>query len=380
MKILNELVPERCPLNLDIIQSSVWCKEPKRVFENKYWLSGLAASLLLTSGNAAVAAIPENALATEADSSASELTADLSAELLTEPLTEPLAEPLPTAPVQIAQATSVSNLSDVRPTDWAYQALRTLIEEYRCLQGYPDNTFRGNQTVTRYEFAASLTACLDAIVAIAPQDGPMVDRLEREFEPELIRRVEVLEARVEELEENQFSDNTRLFGQVIVGVQGRSSNEADFFPVDGVRDTEDPGDSVNLITNAQLSLLTQLNPRTLLLTGLQVGQGSTAPSLTNNVRLGYEGDTDNTFKLSDLTVRHLVSDRFAVIVGAEGVNPVNVFRGANRIESAGSGPLSAFAQRNPIINIGGGRGGLGFDWQIADRLSLQGVYSSSGPS
>jgi hypothetical protein len=68
-----------------------------------------------------------------------------------------------------------------------------------------------------------------------------------------------------------------------------------------------------------------------------------------------------------------------VIVGPEGVNPVNVFRGVNRIESAGSGPLSRFAQRNPVINVGNGSGGIGFDWQIATRLSLQGVYSASTP-
>jgi hypothetical protein len=42
-----------------------------------------------------------------------------------------------------------------------------------------------------------------------------------------------------------------------VGVQGRNENEADFSPVDGVQDTEDPGTSINLITNVQLNLLTQ---------------------------------------------------------------------------------------------------------------------------
>ncbi|MFE4106198.1 iron uptake porin [Almyronema epifaneia] len=342
------------------------------MFDHKYLLLGLSTALVSVALGGDRSWAAEAAADFSANANASLAAESVEFELLASEGAEPV--------VQVAQTTSVTELSDVQPGDWAYQALRTLIEEYRCLRGYPDNTFRGNQTISRYEFAASLTACLDAIVAIAPEHGSVVNRLEREFEPELIARVETLEARVDDLESNQFSDNTRLFGQVIFGVQGRSSNEADFFPVDGVRDVEDPGDSVNLITNAQLSLLTQLNPRTLLLTGLQVGQGRTAPSLTNNVRLGYEGDTDNIFTLSDLTVRHLISDNFALIIGAEGVNPVNVFRGANRIESAGSGPLSAFAQRNPIISIGGGRGGLGFDWQIANRLSLQGVYTSSGPS
>jgi Carbohydrate-selective porin, OprB family len=67
-----------------------------------------------------------------------------------------------------------------------------------------------------------------------------------------------------------------------------------------------------------------------------------------------------------------------VIFGPIGISPVTVFRGPNRYESAGSGPVSSFAQRNPIINLGG-QAGLGLDWKIADRLSLQAVYSAGNP-
>jgi hypothetical protein len=34
------------------------------------------------------------------------------------------------------QVASVSQLSDVRPTDWAYQALSNLVEKYCCVAGY----------------------------------------------------------------------------------------------------------------------------------------------------------------------------------------------------------------------------------------------------
>ena len=37
-----------------------------------------------------------------------------------------------------AQVTSVSQLRDVSPTDWAYEALRSLVERYGCIVGYPD--------------------------------------------------------------------------------------------------------------------------------------------------------------------------------------------------------------------------------------------------
>lgn len=38
------------------------------------------------------------------------------------------------------QLTSVSELTDVAPTEWAYEALRSLVERYGCIVGYPDRT------------------------------------------------------------------------------------------------------------------------------------------------------------------------------------------------------------------------------------------------
>ena len=60
----------------------------------------------------------------------------------------------------LEQVTSVSQFSDVQPTDWAFQALQSLVERYGCIAGYPNGTYRGNRALTRYEFAAGLNACL----------------------------------------------------------------------------------------------------------------------------------------------------------------------------------------------------------------------------
>ena len=68
--------------------------------------------------------------------------------------------------IELQQVTSVSQLSDVRPTDWAFQALQSLVERYGCIAGYPDGTFRGNRAMTRYEFAAGLNACLDKVTEL----------------------------------------------------------------------------------------------------------------------------------------------------------------------------------------------------------------------
>src|SRR5919199_4549657 len=46
------------------------------------------------------------------------------------------------------QVTSASQLSDVQPTDWAFEALRSLVERYGCIAGYPNGTYRGNRAMT----------------------------------------------------------------------------------------------------------------------------------------------------------------------------------------------------------------------------------------
>ncbi|NEO25398.1 MAG: iron uptake porin [Kamptonema sp. SIO4C4] len=300
---------------------------------------------------------------------------------------------LPFVEQTMGQVNNVFQLRDVQPEDWAYQALSDLIERYGCLVGYPDGTFRGRRALSRYEFAAGLNSCLQQMERLfaqetanlaTQQDLMVLQRLEAEFAEELAllsTRTDRLEAQVAQLEDAQFSTTTQLFGQVVMGVQGRSDNSVDFFPVDGTPDFDDPFTEINFLSNVQLSLLTQFSPRSVLLTGLQAGTGSTSPlRITNDSRLAYEGDTGGQFRISDLTYRHLVGDNFAFIIGARGLNAVNVFRGANRVESAGFGPLSAFAQRNPIINIGAGSGGVGFDWQVSDRFNIQGVYTSSLPA
>jgi hypothetical protein len=107
------------------------------------------------------------------------------------------------------QVTSINQFSDVKPTDWAYQALSNLIERYGCVAGYPSGTFKGGQAMTRYEAAALLNACLDRITEVTDE----LKRLLNEFEKELAvikGRVDRLEAKVGELEANQFSTTTRL--------------------------------------------------------------------------------------------------------------------------------------------------------------------------
>ena len=102
------------------------------------------------------------------------------------------------------QVTSVTQFSDVKPTDWAYQALSNLVEKYGCVAGYPNGTYKGGQAMTRYEAAALLNACLDRVTEVTDE----LRRLQKEFEQELAvlkGRVDGLEAKVGKLEATQFS-------------------------------------------------------------------------------------------------------------------------------------------------------------------------------
>ncbi|HAA31201.1 MAG TPA: hypothetical protein DCE56_30155 [Cyanobacteria bacterium UBA8553] len=81
---------------------------------------------------------------------------------------EVLAQPSvePQSSNALSQITSVSQLSDVQPTDWAFQALHSLVERYGCIVGYPNRAFRGDRSLTRYEFAAGVNACLDRMTEL----------------------------------------------------------------------------------------------------------------------------------------------------------------------------------------------------------------------
>jgi len=69
----------------------------------------------------------------------------------------------------MGQVTNVNQLRDVSPTDWAYEALRSLVDRYGCISGFPNQTYRGNQPLSRYEFAAGLNSCLNQIERLIAQ-------------------------------------------------------------------------------------------------------------------------------------------------------------------------------------------------------------------
>ncbi|MGG6262973.1 iron uptake porin [Leptolyngbya sp. AN03gr2] len=121
--------------------------------------------------------------------------------------------------------TSVTQLSDVQSTDWALQALRSISDQYGCIAGNPNGTFRGHQPLSRFEFAAALNLCLTRLnerimsAHIKQTDLEILRRLQIEFSSELTTlrgRVHEIEARTTTLEKQQFSTTTKLQGIVVM--------------------------------------------------------------------------------------------------------------------------------------------------------------------
>jgi len=86
----------------------------------------------------------------------------------------------------MAQVTSVTQLRDVQPTEWSYQAISNLVSRYGCVAGFPDGTFRPGQPATRAELAALTNACLDRITEFyTADDAQLAAALRAEFAKEL---------------------------------------------------------------------------------------------------------------------------------------------------------------------------------------------------
>jgi outer membrane protein assembly factor BamB len=207
------------------------------------------------------------------------------------------------------QVTSISQFSDVRPTDWAYQALSNLIERYGCVAGYPDGTYRGQKAMTRFEAAALLNACLDRVTEVTDE----LKRLMAEFEKELAvlkGRVDGLEAKVGELEANQFSTTTKLSGIATMTLGGAGNT--------GFGDKLTSNYDVRLIFDTSLTGddLLRTTPRSGNFADSVFGQGNTAMEVAFQ-----EDSTDangvDTVGINRLFYQFPVADGFTVTAGAK---------------------------------------------------------------
>jgi len=209
------------------------------------------------------------------------------------------------------QVTSVTQFSDVYPTDWAYQALSNLVEQYGCVAGYPNGTFRGNRAMTRYEAAALLNACLDRITEVTDE----LRRLLKEFETELAilrGRVDGLEARVGELEATQFSTTTKLQGQADFFLGAVKYSDRDECNEDG---GDCNSDGTNMSYRYTLNLNTSFTGKDRLYTRIRTGNMANVWTQTDSY-LADAKKGDNALKIDKLWYTFPIGSEFTATVGA----------------------------------------------------------------
>ncbi len=305
---------------------------------------------------------------------------------------------VPPAP-GLEQVTSVSQLSDVKPTDWAFQALQSLVERYGCIAGYPDRTYRGNRALTRYEFAAGLNACLASFAArsvrvneliaastadlVKKEDLSTLQKLQEQFAAELTTlrgRVDTLEARTTTLQKQQFSTTTKLLGQVI------------FAAIDGFGGTSRNGQTDNfnttLVDRVRLNFNTSFTGKDLLTTRIQATNiidprpaTNTAPS--NEARLSFQsaGDTTNAGFIGLIRYAFPIGDRIKTYIATgSNVGFIDVLDDiVNPLASDSQAAISRFGRYNPIYRLGFDTGGA-VNLTLAPGLRLEAGYLASQAS
>ncbi len=289
----------------------------------------------------------------------------------------------------LGQVTSVSQFSDVQPTDWAFQALQSLVERYGCIAGYPNGTYRGNRAMTRYEFAAGLNACLDRVnelIATATadvvkkEDLATLQRLQEEFAAELATlrgRVDALEARTAELEANQFSTTTKLVGEAIFSVSDAFGSGNQAVSARTLRNNPNfqagpLNSNVVFSDRVRLSLNSSFTGKDNLQIRLQAGNTvnnsnsiyGTGATGTQQTRLAYDGfDTNgasanNSVFIDKINYAFNLKDSIRVKIDANtGEFYENVDTHNPDFKSSGTGALSRYGRFSPIYRQGQGGAG-----------------------
>ncbi|GFE71049.1 iron uptake porin [Chroococcus sp. FPU101] len=275
----------------------------------------------------------------------------------------------------IEQVTSVSELKDVEPTSWAFEALRSLVERYGCIVGYPDRTYRGNRALTRWEFAAGLNACLNTIerliqdgVGVLREDIDKLTRLMQEFESELAAlgtRIDNIESRVAYLEDHQFSTTTKLNAQVIWSIN-------DTFG-DAVGSDSDKSQT-QFSYRIRMNFESSFTGKDLLRTRLQMGNFGSIGEVTgtNMTRLNYDDNSNNQVQVAHLFYITPINDYITLRMGPVGVGYTDITDTITppTIADDALGIPSRFGEYNLVYRRGGGGGAINLKFVKNLELTL----------
>jgi Carbohydrate-selective porin, OprB family/S-layer homology domain len=287
----------------------------------------------------------------------------------------------------------VEALDDVQPSDWAYQYVKTLNERYNLLIGDPDGKFRGNEPLTRYEFAAVLSQVLQRVEIFRDEEREELNALQRLLDSYRAAIADLrirlsgiqgsdadrggLEERTDRLERQVVSPTTKLQTQIVQTLS------------DGT------GAKATGLSRVRLNLLSSFSGSDQLVTQLEFGNNASDAISQAQARQGNalgttselidgggltEAGTPAAGRLRKLYYEFPIGKTLRLAIGSN--LPPSDFIDQNRFANpSGANFASSFFANNPLIvqnaidQVGGA--GVAADWVITEKLRLRGVYAAA---
>lgn len=248
----------------------------------------------------------------------------------------------------ISPVDKIDILRDVPTIDWAYEALRNLVERYDCILGFRNSGYRDNKILSRHQFASSLNSCLGKIEElfsasddILREDIDTVLKLMQEFQTELALlrgRNDGIMSPIGELEATQFSTTTKLIEE----------------------------DKTNILSDRTLlPLETNFLGKNILFTKFSTGD---FPPFTDNnhtfaINLAFTKPENNNLNLDVLFYTFPIINNTNIIANTTEPETQNIINTANIIDDDGEGGATS------KFSIDGDRG-------LGNNRTINGSHSS----
>jgi Carbohydrate-selective porin, OprB family len=262
--------------------------------------------------------------------------------------------------------------------------LQGLNDRYKC------STEKLDASPSREQFGSVLESCIMAMetklaaepTSIPNQDLEQLKQLTQAFRADIIALTEkvdkVEKAALAQSQVSQFSTTTKLVGEVIIAFSNVFGSE---------QATPNGNNNQPLRVNPIVSDRVRLNFRTsfdgkdLLQTRLQARNSNSFSAATaantNQVRLGFEGNSDNNVGVQLLQYQKPFSEQTKIIGTAVG-NELDLYvKNFNpALAPAGTGAISRFGRYNPIYRLSGEGAGLAIDHKFSKELGLSLAYAA----
>ncbi|MBD2183530.1 iron uptake porin [Planktothrix sp. FACHB-1355] len=283
--------------------------------------------------------------------------------------------------------TNVHQLEDVTSDDWAYEALRNLVEKYRCISAFPGRNFRGNRAMTRYEFAVGLNTCLQSIRRSIeslnnkfPQqeDLVVIERLQAEFATELqniTAKIDKVSQRVNFLQEHQFSPTTVLRGIGLWDVTTAFGDKKAVSPES--HSDEELKENLTLSAATILIFDTSFTGKDRLRTQVVAGNiNSLGSNVTGTEMTLLVGgiNTNNNVRLGSLFYQFPIGKRGIISIAPVADFPTRIFPVFNPVSA-----ISNFGAVSPIYSFAFGSGGIIY-YNLTDNLAAGITYLTTSAS